>query len=473
MDIVFPLSTAPGMTPNEGGGRLVNAYVEELPQREPRPAWRRVPGLERLLDIEGRAHCRGLFAVDGTVFLVLDERIYAVTASEAGFAATDLGALAGTEPVTFARNRAEPANVVCVTENGAFNLFAGSAPTSLADGDLPVPSAVAFLNGYFVFTTGDGRLICSDLNAVSVNALSFTRAQQRADGLTRAVAFRENLFAFGPASCEVYRDVGTAPFPLGFVTMMPRGLIAPHAVAGFEDGWANELIWVADDAIVYRLNGYEPARISPPWLSRRIEGLEAAGRAALRAFVTMAGGHAFWHLTAPGWTVVYDHTTGQWHEREAHGGGPWRAASSVRFAERWLVGDRERGALYAVSETASRDHDTPIEMRLDSAPARSFPTRLAVPRADFDFTPGVGVAAGDAPTQSTPRVAISWSDDGGASFSNPVWREIGGEGAFQRRVTVLRTGVAGPYGRVWRVALSDPVHACFRGGTMALEGRAE
>jgi hypothetical protein len=255
--------------------------------------------------------------------------------------------------------------------------------------------------------------------------------------------------------------------------MIPRGLIAPHAVAGFEEGWANELIWVADDAIVYRLNGYEPVRISPPWLSRWIEALSASEKAGLSAFVTMAGGHAFWHLSSPHWTVVYDHTTGSWHEREAHGGGRWRASSAARFAGAWVVGDDATGALYTVSELAQRDHEAPIEMRLQSERTASFPARVAVPRADFYFTAGVGQAAGEAPVQTAPRVSISWSDDGGASFSSPLLREIGGEGAYGARASVLRTGAAGPYGRVWRISLADPVHAAFHGAAMALEGRAD
>lgn len=467
MEIVFPLSTSPGIKPNESAGRLINAYVEGVPARQDRPIWRRSPGLTRLLDITGHDHCRGLFPVDNTLLAVLDQRVYAV---DTGWAATNLGELAGTDLVTIARNRNATANIVAVCAAGCFNLFTNSAPTSFADNDLPAVNSVAFLNGYLTFTTGGGDIWCTDLNSVSVNALSTTKAQQRADGLTRGVAFRDNYFAFGPASCEVYRDVGASPFPLGFVTMIPRGIIGAHAVAGFEDGWANELIWVADDAIVYRLNGYDPVRISPPWLSRWIEALTSTQRAGLRAFVTMAGGHAFWHLSSPSWTVVYDHTTGQWHERQAYGGGAWRASCSTKFNGRWVVGDQTGGELFAVSETTYRDFDTPIVMRLQSDRSPNFPARAAIPRADFHFSAGTGVSYGEAPD---PRASISWSDDGGASFGNPVLREIGGEGEYGARCTVLRTGATGPYGRVWRVDVSDPVHAAFHGGQMAVEGRAE
>lgn len=471
MDIAFPLSTSPGVKPNEDAGRLINCYLDEAVGQPARPRFKRSPGLARAVDITGHDHCRGLFVVDTTLLSVLDERVYAVTVSGSTWSANNLGALAGSDIVTIARNRAGTANIVLVCDAGVFNLFTGSGPTSFADADLPAGmNSVSFLNGYFVWTRTNGEIWASGLNAVTVDALAFTAAQTRADGLTRGVAFRENFFAFGPASCEVFRDVGTTPFPLGFVTTIPRGIIGRAAVAGFEEGWANELIWAADDFIVYRLNGYEPQRISPAWVSRWIQDLTQAEREGLEAFVTMVGGHAFWHLSSPHWTIVYDHTTQQWHEREAYGGGRWRASCSAKFSGSWVVGDATGGELFTVSETEFRDFDALIQMRAQSLRSGNFPSRIGIPRADFDFTAGTGVSSGEAPN---PVASISWSDDGGGSFGNPLLREIGAEGEYGQRCTVLRTGMAGPKGRVWRVDVSDPVHIGFMGGAMAVEGRAE
>jgi hypothetical protein len=39
-------------------------------------------------------------------------------------------------------------------------------------------------------------------------------------------------------------------------------------------------------------------------------------------------------------------------------------------------------------------------------------------------------------------------------------------------VTVLNTGVSGPYGRRWRLDISDPVYVGFLGGTQSSEVRA-
>jgi hypothetical protein len=470
VDIAFPLSTSPGVRPNEDMGRLVNAYLDEAVGQPPKPRFKRSPGLTRVAFVS-EAHTRGLFVVDTTLLVIFDGEVYSVTVSGSTWTITSLGALSGADLVTVARNRAGTPNIVAVCTAGVFNLFTASAPTSFADADLPAGiNSVSFLNGYFVFTRSNGEIWTTALNAVTVDALSFTQAQTRADGLTRGVAFRENFFAFGPASCEVYRDVGTSPFPLGFVTSIPRGIVGLAAVAGFEEGWANELIWVADDLIVYRLNGYEPQRISPPWVSRWIEALTQTERAGLQAFVTMAGGHAFWHLSCDDWSIVYDHTTGQWHEREAYGGGRWRASCSAKFNGSWVVGDATGGEVFTVAEDAYRDYDTLVRMRVQSMRTGNFPSRIGIPRADFDFTAGVGVSSGEAPD---PVASISWSDDGGGTWSNPLLRAIGAEGEFGQRVTVLRTGMAGVHGRVWRVDVSDPVHVALNGGAMAVEGRSE
>jgi hypothetical protein len=68
---------------------------------------------------------------------------------------------------------------------------------------------------------------------------------------------------------------------------------------------------------------------------------------------------------------------------------------------------------------------------------------------------------------------VSWSDDGGATYSNPWNRKLGEQSEFQQRITTLNTGLTGPMGRRWRVAVSDPIHFGLMGGDMAAELRVK
>ncbi len=110
--------------------------------------------------------------------------------------------------------------------------------------------------------------------------------------------------------------------------------------------------------------------------------------------------------------------------------------------------------------------DNEILARIESAPGKGFPNRVRVNRADFDFTVGVGDATGIDPIQTDPSILVSWSDDGGVTWTTPWHRKLGKQAKSQQRITVLNTGLSGPMGRRWRLDVSDPVHFGLIGGAM-------
>jgi hypothetical protein len=103
-------------------------------------------------------------------------------------------------------------------------------------------------------------------------------------------------------------------------------------------------------------------------------------------------------------------------------------------------------------------------MEMDSGPVANFPNRTKVARADFNFDTGVGIATGPDPIATTPAVGISWSNDGGLTYSNEFSRPLGRQ-YQQSRVTMLRTGLTGSQGRRWRLRVSDPIYGGFLGAT--------
>ncbi len=67
-------------------------------------------------------------------------------------------------------------------------------------------------------------------------------------------------------------------------------------------------------------------------------------------------------------------------------------------------------------------------------------------------------------TAVNPEVAISWSDDGGMSWGNPILRDLGPQGISQV-IQLIRCGVAQRYGRRWRIDFTDAVNAPFMSAT--------
>ena len=72
------------------------------------------------------------------------------------------------------------------------------------------------------------------------------------------------------------------------------------------------------------------------------------------------------------------------------------------------------------------------------------------------------------PNVINPTVAISWSDNDGLIWKNPLLRSLGPQGASKTtRVVVKHTGMSGPQGRRWRLDITDPVNAPFMSATQA------
>lgn len=470
--IPFPISSAPGVKPQEGSGRLVNCFAEKNEEGARFPVkWRRCAGMREVMDEVATFNLRGAIEIEEFMIAIYNETAYRIGSD---FTAFGLGVVNGIGPVTIAKNNATTADIVCVSAEGATSMTVSSAPISFADADLPQPNSVSSLDGYFLFTIGDGRIFASDLNSVSVATNSYTTAQQRPGGLLRGVAFRGEFFAFGPSGCEVYRDKGLSPFPLEFFTFIPRGIIGTHAVAGWEPGWSNQLIWVADDCVVYQLNGYNPTPISNDDVTRAIIAAVAAGAGDLLvASVYMQGKHAIWRLSYPGvWTWEFNATTQNWHERKSYGQDAIRASTTIKCFDRWIAGDRTTSKLFEIVEDYYYEGDDPLRYILRSGAAAQFPARMAVIRMDFDFTASVALLVGADPIEVDPTVLIRWSNNGGYSYGNDVTRRLGVYGEGNHRVTVLRGPATGPKGLVVELEVDDPVHACFMGGDITVETRA-
>jgi hypothetical protein len=465
--IVFPTSSAPGAEPQEGSGRLLNCRAVKTEQGSRGPIlYKRPAGLREILNITGHTHFRGGIKIGSTLLVVLDQRVYAITLSGVTFSATNLGELPGTDTVTIARNNAATPQIVAVCEAGMFNLFTGSAPTTFADGDLPASNSVAGLNGYLVFTTASGQIWATDLNAVTVASDAFTNAQVKPDGLRRGVAFRGEFFAMGDDSIQVFDETGDSPFPLVYKKItIPRGICGTNAVAGWEDGWANELIWVGEDNVVYKLDGYTPTPISNADVVRSIS--TAADHALIEASVYMDGQDAIFTITSPGeWTWEYNKTTDRWNERDSYGRADWRARGSVKAFDRWIVGDDTTGKLAMVDPTYRKEYNDPLIWHLESGDNASFPSRIKIPRIDLDFTAGTGNAAGEDPIETDPVVMIAWSLNGGRNWGNEIRRRLGAQGEGDILVSVNRLGMTKAKGVRFRLRVSDPVHVGFLGGQL-------
>ncbi len=469
--IPFPVQTSPGASTQESGGRIINGYVEELGDKAANKAViRRAPGLTNFGTAAGRSGFRAAIVVQNVLYAAFSGKLEKWTS--AGGASTNVGNLNGTKRGFFAANNNTTPDKVFVDPDGNIATFTPSSVTnSYPDADLPSVNSVDFLDGYLVFTTGDGRAFATDLNSTSVNALSFGKAEAKPDGLQRVIAWGDRLFFFGNISTEVWSDVGTTPFPFARQVVIPRGLAGPYCVSGHEDGFSRGPIWVGDDNKVYKLDGYVPVAVSEPDLEGLIAAVSDKTTIECTSFID-GRGHAFWQIASPTWTWRLDITTSQWAEANSYQQSRSRISGAINAFSSWLTGDTQTGNMQKILTTAYDEVGSPLRLRIESGPVMGFPYGAVVGRADFFFATGVGIATGRDPDQTDPDVEISWSDDGGLTWSNPVLRKLGRQSEPTQLISLVAcTGRTSWQGRRWRLDVSSAVYGAFLFGTMSEDAR--
>jgi hypothetical protein len=306
----------------------------------------------------------------------------------------------GNETITFS-----PSSGQLVGGSGTAGITFTGVPLAYNGlGALPQPNSVCFLDGYFFFTIGDGRVFATNINALTMNALTFIYVVSKADvQLIRGVAFSGLLWLFTTGNCEIWQDTAQ-PYPgFPFSRLLPIefGLIQPNAIAGWETGFS-ELLWVAQDFGVYWCSPGatpSPIKVSPPDLDRAIEAEVSLGH-TLEASAYVFAGKKFWAISSPDWTWEFNLSSKKWNERwslQANGlWGRWRATGghpgpAIGFTKQWLVGDTLTGNILYIDDQNYTELGAPLLFRIESGPARDFPNQTRVARADFDFDMGVGV----------------------------------------------------------------------------------
>jgi hypothetical protein len=492
--IPFPVTTVPGHRSQESAGRLINCFAEPIGEGSkdaPPPSKRvRVPGMTSFLT-SSQSGFRGMALLAGAnpLYAAFDGFLY--KGNSAGGALANHAVLSGSLPVYFARNNRITAggpDKVIVTTDGTPGAYVITDPSGITDyntasgSTLPQPNGVCSIDGYIVFTIGDGRIFATGLNVLTVNSLSVGTADVRTDPPVRPIPYSGRLLIFGTQTLEFWNDVGSTPFPFQRATTVPYGLTGPDAVAGWEDGFGAGLLWVANDYTVRQLDGYTPVRVSVPDLERLIQ--RDTNKSRMLANVYVVDGHPMWTITGETFSWSYDLSTRKWHERASYLTNRWRGLQTVNAFDRWLVGDRGQpnlipvpltpyinsGNIYNIDPTNHLEGTDLLPLRVESGPVMQFPERVRVARADFHVEVGVGIATSMNPSRIDPVAMISWSDDGGLNWSVPFHRRLGKQADYTN-LSLYRTGMSTRIGRRWRFDISDPVYVALFGGEQSTELR--
>ncbi len=370
----------------------------------------------------------------------------------------------GSGKVFMVRNMKTTTQICIVTSDSQAFLYENGAITQITDADLPPPNSVAFLDGYFIFSISDGRYFISSINEGStISALDFTSAESHPDDLVRVYAFRGLLYLFGTESIEIHQNTGNSSFPFEvFQADIGFGLLAGHAVATVES--KNSIAWVDKDGIVQTMAGTTPQAISNDDVVKAINDLTTSEKEDIEAFSYKDGKDEILCIQSDQFSWEWNATTGQWNESQSFGLDNWRATAHVFFQNLHVVGDRSSGKLYYIDPDAD-DEDTNHHVMTIHAPIiHKFSDHVRLGTLNIDLIRGTGLNSGDE-HDDNPQIVMSWSKDGGRTFSNQRSRSSGRQSEREKRVRYNRNGQIGPEGRIYKLSMS----AAVRRGIMNAE----
>lgn len=356
---------------------------------------------------------------------------------------------------------------VMITDGIYGYIFTKSTNTfaKITDVDFPTPSSLTFQDGYFIVTEANtSKFWISNLNnGLAWDTLDFTTVESSPDNLVAAYSDSSNLWLFGTKSTEVYQNTGAAAFPFQRISgaLIETGCAAAETVQEID----NRLFWLGTDdngdSVVWVTNGYNAQRVSTQAIEKKIS--ESVNFNESYAWTYHERGHAFYVLQVKGLntTLVYDVSTRQWHERISLDPNSmierqFRGSCHLFFNKKHLVGDFETNQIFDMSLNYYDYAGLPmIKERI--TPHISDERRLITHSSfELDMEVGVGLVSGQG---SDPQIMMSYSDDGGHTFSTEIFRSFGKIGKYLTRVVWRKLGRSRD--RVYKVRVSDPVFVQF------------
>lgn len=427
--------------------RLVNMYLQpKSEQAKSRTALHGTPGL-KLWSTVGDGPCRGMIGMGGSLYVVSGTGVYRVDES---LNVTYINEIPGTSDVSIATNGVHVFIAASSKKTYALN------ETVFNELSIQRFNGLAFQDGYILATErGTQSLFISSLDPgdgspPTWNSLDFTLVNANPDLNVGIANLNRETWVFNERSAQIYYNSGAADFPF---TRNPSGVVERGCSAsGTIATIQGAVFWLGDDKRVYANQGYVATPISTPAIDYEIQQISTVSAAT--AFVYSQRGHAHYVLTFPGdATFVYDITTGLWHERKSWERDDWRARHHSFWFGKHLVGDAANGNIYELDHDTFTDNGDTIRRVMTSPPLHAGRNRAFMGRLEIDAEFGVGLE-GDG-QGSTPSAMLRWTDDGGRTYSNELWRGFGRSGRYKHRAVWTRLGSFRE--RSLELSISDPV----------------
>lgn len=263
------------------------------------------------------------------------------------------------------------------------------------------------------------------------------------DPIVAIITVHRELWLIGNLTSEVWIGTGAADFYFQQVqgAFINHGCAAPYSIASQDTLTFFIQQDMQGNGLVLQGQGYDVKEISTPRIVDEFKKYAILSDAI--GFCFQIADHAFYCLVFPsankGW--LYDLTTGMWSEWN------WIDENGILLRPRAnccmfafgdiLVGDWQYGKLLKLDINSFTDEGTPI-VRI-----RTFPHLVdeddyaRVTYNSFDADMEVGTILD---LEANPEIELSWSDNKGVTYGNPVKQSLGKTGEFLTTISWNRLG---------------------------------
>lgn len=392
---------------------------------------------------------RGAHVMNDEPYFVNGNNLYKMTRTVDAFgnetlAIVTIGAISGSGRVSMADNGSQ---LCIVVPGGDAYIYDGSLQT-ISDPDFDGPcETVVFIDGYFVFNKTNSSKIfhCELRNGLSYNALDFAEAEADPDKVVALHAHRGVLYAMGTETIQPFTNVGALEFAFAPIrgAVISKGIRSRFAVRDFGRTFAFVGSGENEGEAIWAFTGSDVSKLSTIPLDFLLQNATPEQLDDCYAFSHSLNGAEFWGVTFGARTLVYDQTASslsgrkEWHERSSRVDDEdiqWRVSSIVTAYNKVFVGDVIDGRIGQLSDDYFSEYGNSIVRYTAGQPFSNDGRSLAVSSIEATMNAGTGTA------DIEPQIGLCYSDDGGRTYSDMLFRGLGLRGEYERRAIWRRLG---------------------------------
>lgn len=350
---------------------------------------------------------RGGVVWNGIQYRVMGTKL--VTVSSAGVVA-EVGDVGGTGPVTLVYGYGRMA----IRSGTNLYFWDGVTLGQVTDPDLGPCIDVIWFKGQFFSTDGTYIVALQIADPFSVDPNKYGSAESDPDGVTGLIRLRNEAYATGGNTIEMFVYRGGEGFPLQVSegSIIPVGCVGPQAKCLYSQSFAFTGSSLNEGLGVWIAGGGQAVKIS----TRAIDDFLAAepnpSGIQMESRASRDEERLFIHLSDK--TLVYLKVASQqakasvWYVAKSGIGmnKPYRPRNAVLFGSQWIVGDTESSNLGVLDDATAEHFEETVGWRFD--------TQLIYNKAKGGIAHTLELIGlpGRAPSGKNPQAYLSFTRDG-------------------------------------------------------------